>query len=154
MWKVVRGFSVTQQDQEDLLQEMLLQLWTSLPAFRGEAKESTWIYRVCFNTALAWRRDEKRRRVKHEAFLKLNIAAEAATHPIEKSQEDEMVEMLYAVIRQLPRLDASLALMHLDGLSYREMSEVLGISENHVGVKLSRIRAHLAEQLKEAVHEV
>ena len=154
MWKVVRGFSVTQQDQEDLLQEMLLQLWTSLPAFRGEAKESTWIYRVCFNTALAWRRDEKRRRVKHEAFLKLNIAAEAATHPIEKSQEDEMVEMLYAVIRQLPRLDASLALMHLDGLSYREMSEVLGISENHVGVKLNRIRRHLAEQLKEAVHEL
>ena len=136
------------------MQEMLLQLWTSLPAFRGEAKESTWIYRVSFNTALAWRRDEKRRRVKHEAFLELNIAPEAAWRPHEPSQEDEMVEMLYAAIRRLPRLDASLALMHLDGLTYREMSEVLGISENHVGVKLNRIRTHLAEQLKEAAHEL
>src|SRR6476469_3133480 len=102
MWKVVRAFTVTQQDQEDLLQQVLLELWTSLPAFRGEAKESTWIYRVSFNTALAWRRDEKRRRVKHEAFLKLNIAPEVASDPHEKSQEEEMVEMLYTAIRQLP----------------------------------------------------
>lgn len=154
VWKVVRAFTVTQEDQEDLLQEALLQLWTSLPAFRGEAKESTWIYRVCFNTALAWRRDEKRRRVKHEAFLELSTAAEAGSHPHEKSRDDEMVERLYAAIRQLPRLDASLALMHLDGLSYREMSDVLGISENHVGVKLNRIRNHLAEQLKGADDEL
>jgi RNA polymerase sigma-70 factor (ECF subfamily) len=154
MWKVVRAFTATQQDQEDLLQEALLQLWTSLPTFRGDAKESTWVYRVCFNTALAWQRHEKRRRVKHEAFLELNKAPETAALSHQNSQDDEMVEMLYAAIRQLPRLDASLALMHLDGLSYREMSDVLGISENHVGVKLNRIRAHLAEQLKEAVHEL
>ena len=154
MWKVVRAFAATQQDQEDLLQEILLQLWSSLPAFRGEAKESTWIYRVSFNTALVWKRDEKRRRIKHDAFLELNISPDAASHPHEKSPDDEMVEMLYAAIRQLPKLDASLALMHLDSLSYREMSEVLGISENHVGVKLNRIRAQLAEQLKGAGNEL
>jgi RNA polymerase sigma-70 factor (ECF subfamily) len=153
MWKVVRAFAATQQDQEDLLQEILLQLWSSLPAFRGEAKESTWIYRVSFNTALVWRRDEKRRRIKHEAFLELNIPPEASSQPHEKSRNDEMVEVLYAAIRRLPKLDASLALMHLDGLSYEEMSDVLGISENHVGVKLNRIRKQLAEQLKGAVNE-
>lgn len=154
MWKVVRAFVTTQQDQEDLLQQILLQLWTSLPAFRGEARESTWIYRVAFNTALGWRRDEKRRRVKHEAFLQRSVLPEVADNPHEKSNNDELVEMLYAAIRQLPRLDASLALMHLDGLSYREMSDVLGISENHVGVKLTRIRAHLAEQLKGELREL
>ncbi len=154
MWKVVRAFAATQQDQEDLLQEIALQLWSSLPAFRGEAKESTWIYRVSFNTALVWKRDEKRRRIKHEAFLELNISPEAASHSHEKSHDDEMVEMLYAAIRQLPRLDASLLLMHLDALSYREMSDVLGISENHVGVKLNRIRKQLAEQLKGAASEL
>jgi RNA polymerase sigma-70 factor, ECF subfamily len=154
LWKVVRAFAATPQDQEDLFQQMLLQLWTSLPAFRGEAKESTWIYRVSFNTALAWGRDEKRRRLKHEAFIKLNIAPEPPAHPHEKSHDEEIVEMLYTTIRQLPQLDASLALMQLDGLSYREMSDVLGISENHVGVKLTRIRAHLAEQLKGALHEL
>ena len=54
----------------------------------------------------------------------------------------------------MPKLDASLALMHLDGLSYHEMSEVLGISENHVGVKLNRIRKQLAELLKGTTHEL
>ena len=152
MWKVVRAFAATQPDQEDLLQEISLQLWSSLPAFRREAKESTWIYRVSFNTALVWKRGEKRRQTKHEAFLELNISA--ASHPLEKSHDDEMVEMLYTAVRQLPKLDASLALMHLDGLSYREMSDVLGISENHVGVKLNRIRQQLAAQLKGPANEL
>jgi RNA polymerase sigma-70 factor (ECF subfamily) len=61
MLKVVRSFSDTPEDQEDLLQETLVQVWSSIPAFRGEAKETTWIYRVAFNTALAWRRTERRR---------------------------------------------------------------------------------------------
>ncbi|MEI8290138.1 MAG: RNA polymerase sigma factor [Verrucomicrobiota bacterium] len=148
MWKVVRAFAVAPADQEDLLQEILLQLWSSLPAFRGEAKESTWIYRVSFNTALVWKRDEKRRQTKHEAFLNLNIAPDVS------SPDDRLIEELYAAIRQLSKLDASLALMHLDGLSYREMSEVLGISENHVGVKLNRIRKQLAERLKGATDEL
>jgi RNA polymerase sigma-70 factor (ECF subfamily) len=61
---------------------------------------------------------------------------------------DALIEKLYEAIRALPKPEASLALMHLDGLSYREMGEVLGISENHVGVRLHRIRKQLAEQLK------
>ena len=153
IWKVVRAFTTTPQDQEDLLQEILVQLWSSLPAFRGEAKESTWIYRVAFNTALVWKRDEKRLRMKHAAFLELREIKESAAGP-EESREEELVTLLYGAIRQLPKLDASLALMHLDGLSYREMSDVLGLSENHVGVKLNRIRKQLADLLKGAANEL
>lgn len=148
MWKVVRGFAVAQEDQEDLLQEISLQLWSSLPAFRGEAKESTWIYRVSFNTALVWKRDEKRRHAKHEKFIKLNGVPEVSAEPAAPARDDEMVEQLYIAIRQLPVLDASLALMHLDDVSYREMSEVLGITESNVGVRLNRVRKQLAEMLK------
>jgi RNA polymerase sigma-70 factor, ECF subfamily len=53
MLKIVRGCAATPQDQDDLFQDVLLQVWSSIPAFRGEAKETTWIYRVAFNTALA-----------------------------------------------------------------------------------------------------
>ena len=154
MWKVVRAFAAEPADQSDLLQEISLQLWRSLPAFRGEAKESTWIYRVAFNTALVWKRDEKRRHAKHEKFFELNVSPEESPHEPGQPHADEMVRMLYAAIRQLPKLDASLALMHLDGLSYREMSEVLGISESNVGVKLTRIRQQLAEKLKGAANEL
>ena len=154
MWKVVRAFAAGPEDHEDLLQEIALQLWMSLPVFRGEAKESTWIYRVAFNTALVWKRDEKRRHAKHEKFFALNAAPEASEEHSAPTRDEELVQQLYAAIRQLSKLDASLALMHLDGLSYREMSEVLGITESNVGVKLNRIRKQLAEMLKGAGHEL
>lgn len=154
MWKVVRAFAATRPDQEDLLQETALQLWRSLPGFRGEAKTSTWIYRIAFNTALVWKRNETRRRAKHESFINFNAVEEATSGQAAGSHDEEMVQQLYAAIRQLPKLHASLALMHLDGLSYREMSEVLGITESNVGVKLNRIRKQLGEMLKGATHEL
>ena len=147
MLKIVRGCAAP-SDQDDLFQDVLLQLWSSIPAFRGEAKETTWIYRVAFNTALAWRRGEQRRRVKHETFLKLDVSPTEQPSHADALPEQEMVAQLYVAIRELPKVDASLALMHLDGLSYQEMAKVLGISENYVGVKLNRIRQQLAEKLK------
>lgn len=131
-----------------MFQDVCLQLWQSIPAFRGEAKETTWIYRVAFNTALAWRRGERRRREGHETFLKFDVSPQTQPSHTDVPPEQEIVEQLYAAIRQLPKVDASLALMHLDGLSYAEMAEVLGISENYIGVKLNRVRKQLAEQLK------
>ena len=125
-----------------------------MPAFRGESRETTWIYRVAFNTALVWKRGEKRRRAKHERFFELNVTPETSASQNEQALNEALVRQLYAAIRQLPKLDASLALMHLDGLSYREMSEVLGITESNVGVKLNRIRKQLAEMLKGADDEL
>ena len=154
MLKVVRGCAATPHDQEDLFQDVLLQVWSSIPAFRGEAKETTWIYRVAFNTALAWRRGERRRQERHEMFAKFDVSPRTQTSHVDSLWEQEIVDRLYAAIRQLSKVDASLALMHLDGLSYQEMSEVLGISENYIGVKLNRIRTQLAEQLKGANNEL
>ena len=154
MLKIVRGCAATPQDQDDLFQDVLLQVWSSIPAFRGEAKETTWIYRVAFNTALAWRRGERRRRVGRETFLKFDVSPQSQSSHAEALAAKEIVERLYAAIRQLPKVDASLALMHLDGLSYAEMAEVIGISENYIGVKLNRIRKQLADQLKGASDEL
>jgi len=151
--KVVRGCA-DPQDQDDLFQDVCLQLWQSIPAFRGEARETTWIYRVAFNTALAWRRGERRRRKGHETFLKFDVSPQMQPSHADALPAQEIIEQLYATIRQLPKVDASLALMHLDGLSYSEMAEVLGISENCIGVKLNRLRKQLGKQLKGAGHEL
>ena len=148
MLKIVRGCAAAPPDQDDLFQDVLLQVWSSIPAFRGEAKETTWIYRVAFNTALAWQRGERRRRVGHETFLKFDISPQSQPSHAEALPQQEIVAQLYAAIRQLPKVDASLALMHLDGLRYSEMAEVLGISENYISVKLNRIRQQLAETMK------
>jgi len=154
MLKVVRGCTAVPQDQDDLLQDILVQIWSSIPGFRGEAKETTWIYRVACNTAMAWRRGERRRREGHETFIKFSPSPQVQPSHLDSMPEQEAVVRLYAAIRQLPKVDASLALMHLDGLSYQEMADVLGISENYVGVKLNRIRKQLADQLKGASNEL
>jgi RNA polymerase sigma-70 factor (ECF subfamily) len=154
MLKLVRAGAATPEDQDDLFQEVLVNVWSSIRAFRGEARETTWIYRVAFNTTMAWRRGEWRRRRGHERFLKFDVSPQLQPSHLDSLPEREMVERLYAAIRQLPKVDASLALMHLDGLSYQEMAEVLGISENYIGVKLNRIRKQLADQLKGANDEL
>ena len=148
MLKVVRGCTEKPQDQDDLLQDILLQLWSSIPAFRQEARETTWIYRVAFNTAMAWRRGERRRREGRESFARFEVSPQVQSSHADAPPAQEIVDRLYAAIRELPKVDASLALMHLDGLSYQEMAEVLGISENYIGVKLTRIRKQLADRLK------
>lgn len=153
MLKVVRGCAAP-QDQDDLFQDVLVQVWSSIPAFRGEAQETTWIYRVAFNTALAWRRVQRRRRDGHARYLEFDASPGSQPSHADLPREQEIVERLYAAIRQLPKVDASLALMHLDGLSYQEMAEVIGISENYIGVKLNRIRKQLADQLKGANNEL
>jgi RNA polymerase sigma-70 factor (ECF subfamily) len=154
MLKLVRAGATTPEDQDDLFQEVLVNVWSSIRAFRGEARETTWIYRVAFNTTMAWRRGEWRRRRGHEKFLKFEVSPQLQPSHLDSLPEREIVEQLYAAIRQLPKVDASLALMHLDGLSYQEMAEVLGISENYIGVKLNRIRKQLADQLKGVTDEL
>jgi RNA polymerase sigma-70 factor, ECF subfamily len=154
MLKLVRAGAATPEDQDDLFQEVLVNVWSSIRVFRGEARETTWIYRVAFNTTMAWRRGEWRRRRGHEKFLKFDVSPQLQPSHLDSLPERELVERLYAAIRQLPKVDASLALMHLDGLSYQEMAEVLGISENYIGVKLNRIRKQLADQLKGANDEI
>jgi RNA polymerase sigma-70 factor, ECF subfamily len=144
--KVVRSFADTAVDQEDLLQDVLVNLWSSIPRFRGDSKETTWIYRVSIQTAMVWRRGEQRRK-KHQSSYVRDVALANHSGVASRCRDHELIEQLYSVIRQLPKIDASIALMHLDGLTYHEISEVLGISENYVGVKLSRIRTELTEKL-------
>ncbi len=153
MLRVARGYTATDEDREDLVQEILLQLWCSLPRFEGRAKESTWIYRVALNTALAWRRADARRRQRFTPLLEVeDIPADEAERRAQLEKEEALAR-LYTAIRALPKVDAALVMLHLDGLSYRETAEVLGISETNVGVKLTRARNALADLMKEVTYE-
>ena len=148
IFKVVRVYAATPEDQEDLLQQILMQLWCSIPAFRGDAAVSTWIYRVALNTALVWNRSEKKRRLPRVSlidFSRTTVPKKVRENPV---ADTLMVEHLYEAIRKLPKIGASLVLMYLDGLSYSRMAEILGISENNVGVKLNRAKNRLTELLK------
>ncbi len=151
--KVSRAYTLTAEEREDLAQEILLQLWRSLPQFEGRASASTWVYRVALNTALGWHRKEGRRRARQLPLSDPEDLPVPGLDSAEQLHQREVVERLYAAIRQLPKAEAALVLLYLEDLSYREIAEVLGISENHVGVKLNRARKALGELMKEVVHE-
>jgi RNA polymerase sigma-70 factor (ECF subfamily) len=146
---VVNGFAAG-SDRDDLFQEVLLAVWKSVPFFRGQAKASTYLYRVSHNAALWWTRGEKNYRRRLQEF---RAALPSESTAEEEASTDKRLEELYAAIRSLKPVDRSLTLMSLDGLTYRQMAEVLGLSETHVGVKLNRIKTQLARTLKGNHHE-
>jgi len=145
-FKVVRAYAFTPQDQDDLFQEIAIQVWHSVPNFRGESKVSTWIYRVALYVAMSW----TRREIKHDDGKRPLASIEqpliATPHVI-----DERLDWLYSQIAQLNEIDRSLTLLLLDGYSYQEMASILGISPSNVGVKINRIKKHLTRKSKEGV---
>ena len=149
--KVVRSFAEARADQDDLFQEILLQVWLSLPNFRDDSKPTTWLYRVALNTALAWKRSEKKRRGRQSSLPTVDPPAQS-TASANAEQNGQVVDQLYAAIRALPLAKRALVVLYLDGFTYREISDVVGISESNVGVSLNRIKRELAAAVKEPGH--
>jgi len=134
---------------------MLVQLWRSVPRFRAEAKPSTWIYRICLNTGLTWRRTEGRRTARVVAQPEpLETASTEEAGPADTEEQQDLMAKLMQAVRELPRGDRSLVVMALDGLNYHEISEITGMTENHVGVALTRARKKLSVALKEVSDEL
>lgn len=148
--KVARAYTLTHEECQDLAQEILLEAWRSLPNFEQRASAATWFYRVALHTAMNWHRRDKPRRARQQPLLDVHVAA---TDGADAAAQRELVEHLYSAIHQLPKADAALVLLYLDELSYREMAEVLGISESNVGVKLNRAKKALGEMMKGKSHE-
>jgi RNA polymerase sigma-70 factor (ECF subfamily) len=143
MFKIIRAYAFNEHDQEDLFQEISLQVWKSIPEFRGESKPSTWIYRVALYTATVWVRKEKTR----PPTQPLADVEHALT--VTNQQSDERSEWLYQQIGGLEPIDGSVCLLLLDGFSYNEMADILGISASNVGVKVHRIKQYLIQESKE-----
>ncbi len=137
IFKVLRAYAFQSNDQDDLFQEISLQLWQSIPEFRGESKASTWIYRVALYTATVWVRKEK----KHLPTQPLADVEHALS--VKDEERDERTDWLYEQIAQLEVVDRSVCLLLLDGFSYKEMAGVLGISQSNVGVRVHRIKQYL-----------
>jgi len=141
LFKVARAYGATHSDRQDLFQEIALQVWNSVDAFRGDAAVTTWIYRVALNTALAWKRKEaKHGRGRQDLEMETGLLTSSPGR-------DPRLGWIYRQIGELDEVNRSLALLMLDGFSYREMSEILGLSESNVGVKINRIKSALADKL-------
>lgn len=140
VYKLVRVYADGSHDRDDLFQEIAVQLWRSIPSYRGEAKESTFVYQVALFAALAWSRKATRR--EREVPTASDQVEQSVFRPT--ATPDPRVEWLYDRISEFAPVDRSLVLLLLDGYSHDEIASLIGISESNVGTRLDRLKKKLA----------
>lgn len=139
--KVCRIYAHDQASHNDLFQEITIQLWKAYPKFRGEAKFSTWMYRVALNTAITLYRKSKRQ-IKTQDYDSVDFKIKAREYDDTK---DQNVALLYQAIKELNDIDKALVLLYLEDKNYREISQTLGITEVNARVKMNRIKKKLKD---------
>ena len=136
-------------DVEDLFQEVMINVWRSLNDFRHESKISTWIYRIAVNTALLF---NKRFKTRSNRFINFGPAELDESHSSDEPLQigkDEDLKRLHEAISKLNKQDRIIIGLYLEDMSYGEIAEIVGISVNYVGVKISRIKTVLAGKMEE-----
>lgn len=142
--KVCRFYCHSQTDIDDLFQDITINLWRGLSSFKGNAKLSTWIYRVSINTAIS--RSMKRSRSK--LIFTEKVPDNDIYDPEAIVGNEPLISALYQGIDQLKPTERAIILLHLEEKSYKDISEIIGISEKNVSVKLVRIRRKLERTIK------
>ena len=124
--------------RNDLFQEIVFQLWKSFSTFRGEAKITTWMYRIALNTAISGFRKQTRI-VKTEDLRELHYNISDSWN----EDRDEEMQRLQSAIRQLSEIERAMIMMALEEVPYEEIAETIGITQNNVRVRMNRIREKL-----------
>jgi RNA polymerase sigma factor (sigma-70 family) len=142
--KVAASYTRSTADRHDLMQEIRLQLWRAYPRYAPERPFSTWMYRIALNVAISFLRGAGG---PQRQALSLDEAGIDVADDTAGPEPDERVAFLQQVIATLEPLDRALLLLYLDEHSYRDIAQVLGISETNVATKLSRLKQRVREQL-------
>lgn len=143
LYKVSKMYMDNADDQQDLFQEIVLQLWKAYDSFKGESQFSTWMYRVAINTAIVFLKKEKRKVDKYE------IATDNIKEEENDADEKEIkLQYFYKALQRLDKIDKAIIFYQLEGYSHREIAMNLGISEGNARVKLNRAKEKLKEIIK------
>ena len=147
IFKIARVYTSNKEDEQDLCQEIIYQLWKSFGSFRNEAKISTWMYRIALNTSIANLNKTKRRGSTlpmNEGLLNISDHDDAV--------KKERIEDLYAQIKKLNPVEKAIVLLHLEGNNYEEIAIITGFTATNIGTRLGRIKQKLIHQIKNVQH--
>lgn len=137
--KIARTYCRNEEDKQDLVQEMMIQVWRGLPRYDNKYPVSTWLYRVALNVAISFYRKQRRRLPMAGPVLDETMALADEN----SSPQLEQLQLLEQFIATLNDLDKALILLYLDDKSYSEIAQIMGISVSNVGTKLGRVREKL-----------
>jgi RNA polymerase sigma-70 factor (ECF subfamily) len=142
IFKITTLYTDNRDDQKDLYQDVVYQLWKSFDSFRSESKISTWMYRIALNTSLT--RLKKTKRMGNPVSIDRVVMQQTENYDPEF---EEKLKLLYSHIKQLSVLEKALMLLLLEGKKYEEIAEITGLSSSNVGTKISRIKQKLKNQI-------
>jgi len=143
--KVSRIYFSGTDERQDVLQEMMYQLWRSYKSFDKRSKFSTWMYSVCLNTALTYKKKSKRRKEESLTHQHYQIADPPA------GNRDATIGLLFEAIAVLSPLNKAIVLLYLENMSYEEIAQITGLSKPNVSVRLVRIKKELEVELKKKI---
>jgi len=140
IFKVCSLYAEMPEDRKDIFQEIVLQVWQAYPGFRNASKVSTWMYRIALNTAINYRRkNNKIKTAPLPAFLNEEGINSSFVF-------DEEYQLMHKLISGLPEVDRAIVMLYLDDCSYKEIADIIGLSESNIGTKLMRIKEKLKTQ--------
>jgi len=145
LFKVAKTYCRNDDDRQDLLQEMMMQVWKSLHKYNDTYAITTWLYRISLNVAISFYRKNANRQ-----YLNMPLIEEFTSVPDEVNNEkSEQLILLEKFITELNDLDKALLLLYLDDKSHAEISEIIGLSVTNVGTKLGRIKEKLKKKFSQ-----
>ena len=142
IFKVTLVYSFKEEDQKDLYQEIVYQLWKSFGSFRGDSKISTWMYRIALNTSITYLKKEKK---KGNSVPIDDVLLHRIEH-IDTIME-ERIKILHDHIKELNTIEKGVILLYLEGKSYDEIGSITGFTSSNVGTRLNRIKQKLKSQI-------
>jgi RNA polymerase sigma-70 factor, ECF subfamily len=148
--KVCNVYCHSEQDRQDMFQEIIIQLWKAYPRFRGDSKFSTWLYRIALNTAISDLRKQQRRvKMIYSEEVPFNMSADD-----KNLEKEEQLQQLYKAIAGLGEIEKAIVMLYLEDKSYDEMEEILGINQNNLRVKMNRVKEKLRKLTKSVEYGV
>lgn len=143
IYKICNSYCKNQHARDDLAQEISYQLWRSYNQFTGNAKFSTWMYRVALNVAITFYRKTKT----GESIIQLSEPdIETEDKRDDKAELEKNINTLQQFIKELKELDKALMILYLEEKSYSEIAEILGITETNVATRISRVKDKLKQK--------
>lgn len=149
LFKICKIYQDNPDDRDDLLQEIILQLWIVFDSFRGESKISSWMYRVALNTAIVFFKKQKRR--PDTGQLPSNF--DHLEEPASSDEKQEQMAVFYKAVQQLNKVEKALIFLYMENRSYEEISASLGITQVNLRVRLNRLKSKLKDLIKEMNYE-
>lgn len=151
--KICRAYAWNPSDRDDLYQEIVFQIWRTLPGLKENAYAGTWLYRVALNTSISFIRKHAGHNSRATQWGPDDLARRIESAQEPEESDDWRLARLYEAIAELNESEKALVVLFLEDLSYEEIADALGLSPNHVGVALHRTKKKLSALMKETLHE-